>query len=131
MKFNILQQDLLPALQSVNRSVGVKSTLQVLANILIQTESNKLKLSATNLELGVIKMVNADVLETGELTVPARTFLDIISSLQGEKIEIESDISGKEAQELALNRETIKKWIQNKKIKKVIFVPRKLINFVI
>lgn len=91
MKFNILQQDLLPALQSVSRSVGVKSTLPVLANILFQTENGKLKLSATNLELGIIKIINSQVIEEGELTVPAKTFLEIVSSLNGENLEIESN----------------------------------------
>ncbi len=92
MKFNILQQDLLPALQSVSRSIGVKSTLPVLANILFQTENGKLKLSATNLELGIIKTVNAQITEGGELTVPAKTFLEIVLSLTGENLEIESDL---------------------------------------
>lgn len=90
MKIKILQQDLLPVLQAVSRSVGVRSTLPVLANILIRTENNRLKLSATNLEVGIIKTVNTEVYEEGELTVPAKTFLDIIASLTGETLEIES-----------------------------------------
>src|SRR3989344_3149570 len=55
MKLEVLQQDLLPAIQSVSRSVGVKSTLPVLGNILLATESSRLKIAATNLEIGVIK----------------------------------------------------------------------------
>lgn len=90
MKLSILQQDLIGPLQSVARSTGVKTTLPVLGNILLQTENGKLKLSATNLEIGVIKMVNSNISEEGEITVPAKTFLDIISSLQGFEIELES-----------------------------------------
>ena len=48
-----------------------------------------------------------------------------------DKIETNSDISQKEAENKARKREKIKKWLGNKKIKKVIFVPKKLINFVI
>jgi len=48
-----------------------------------------------------------------------------------DKIEANSDISQKEAENKARKREKIKKWLGNKKIKKVIFVPKKLINFVI
>lgn len=88
MKFSILQQDLLPALQSVSRSVGVRSTLPVLDNILLSAEKSKLKLSATNLEIGVIKNISCEVLEEGEITVPSRTFLELISGLGQVKLEI-------------------------------------------
>ncbi len=91
MKVNILQQDLLPVLNSVSRSSGVRTSLPVLANILIQTEGAKLKLSATNLEIGVVKRVNAKVLEPGEISVPARTLVETISSLSGE-ISLEAEL---------------------------------------
>ena len=48
-----------------------------------------------------------------------------------DKIEVEANIAEKEAKELALSREKIKKWTKGKRIKKIIFVPRKLINLVI
>jgi leucyl-tRNA synthetase len=48
-----------------------------------------------------------------------------------DKIEVEADISEEKAKELALSCEKIKKWIEGKEIKKVIFVPGKLINIVI
>jgi len=47
-----------------------------------------------------------------------------------DKVEVEADISEEKAKELALSREKIKKWIGGKAIKKVVFVPGKLINFV-
>lgn len=91
MKLTILQQDLLPPLQAVTRSSGVKVTLPVLANVLLRAEEGILKLSATNLEIGVIKEVKAMVIKKGELTVPAKTFLEIISSLQGAEIQLSTD----------------------------------------
>lgn len=48
-----------------------------------------------------------------------------------DKIEVKADISEEKAKELALSREKIKKWIGGKEIKKVIFVPGKLINLVV
>jgi len=48
-----------------------------------------------------------------------------------DKIEVEADISEKKAKNLALSREKIKKWLKEKDIKKVIFVPGKLINIVV
>lgn len=88
MKFTILQQDLMPILSSVSRSAGVRSQLPVLGNVLIQATSEKIKISATNLEIGVVKSVKADVSEEGEITIPAKTLVDVISNLGGEKIEI-------------------------------------------
>jgi len=48
-----------------------------------------------------------------------------------DKIEVEADISEEKAKELAIPREKIKKWLKDKKIKKVVFVPGKLINIVV
>jgi len=48
-----------------------------------------------------------------------------------DKIEVEVGISEKKAKELALSQEKIKKWFAGKRIKKVIFIPNKLINFVV
>ncbi len=90
MKLRILQQDLLPAVQTLSRSVGVKSTLPVLGNILISTENGKLKLAATNLEIGVIKLVGAKVTEEGDITVPAKTFSELLSSLGGVELSLET-----------------------------------------
>jgi leucyl-tRNA synthetase len=48
-----------------------------------------------------------------------------------DKVEVEANISKEKAKELALSREKIKKWIKGKEIKKVVFVPGKLINIVV
>lgn len=88
MKFSILQSDIWPVLQSVSRSVSLKSQLPVLANVLIQVDKNTLKLSATNLEIGVVKSLDVEVEEEGEVTIPARLFSEVIANLGGEKITI-------------------------------------------
>lgn len=90
MKFTILQQDLIAPLSAVSRSCGVKSQLPVLGNVLLQTDQGRLKLSATNLEIGVVKSIKVEVEEEGDVTVPAKTLVDVISNLSGEKIEFES-----------------------------------------
>lgn len=91
MKFSVLQQDLLPVLSSVGRSVGVRSTLPVLDNILLSAKDKKLKVAATNLEIAVIEYINVEVVAEGELTVPGKTLTEIVSGLGQVKIEIESD----------------------------------------
>lgn len=87
MKFSILQQDLWPALQAVARSCGVRSQLPVLGNVLLQSEGGKLKLAATNLEIGVIKLVQAEIIEEGAITVPAKTLVEVVANLPAEKID--------------------------------------------
>lgn len=89
MKFTVLQQDLLPPLQAVSRSIGVRSQLPVLDNVLLSAEGSKLKIAATNLEIGVIKNIPVEGLSAGEITVPAKTLVDVISGLGPVKIELE------------------------------------------
>lgn len=91
MKFSILQQDFLPVLQSISRSVGVRATLPILSNILLSCEGSKLKVSATNLEIGVIRLVSAEIVDPGEITVPAKTLIETVSGLNQVKIDIESE----------------------------------------
>lgn len=93
MKFSVLQQDLLPALQAVVRSVGVRSSLPVLDNILISTEGSKIKIAATNLEIGIIKFLDVEVDLPGEITVPAKTIVELVSGLKQTKIDIEADVN--------------------------------------
>lgn len=91
MKFSILQQDFLPALQAAVRSVGFRSTLPVLDNILLSTEGKKLKIAATNLEIGTVRFIQASVEKEGAITVPAKTLLELISGLEG---KITADTEG-------------------------------------
>lgn len=87
MKFSILQQDLWQSLQAVARSCGVRSQLPVLGNVLLRVEGGKLKLSATNLEIGVVKVLNVEAGESGDVTVPAKTLVEVVANLSGEKLD--------------------------------------------
>lgn len=91
MKFSILQQDFLPALQAVSRSSGVHSTLPVLSNILLSAQDKILKVAATNLEIGVIKNIPADILEPGEITIPAKVVTELVSDVGPVNLEISSE----------------------------------------
>lgn len=91
MKFSILQQDFLPKLQAISRSVGVRSTLPVLDNILLSVEGNKIKIAATNLEIGVIKYSPVEGGEEGEITIPAKTIVELISGLGQVKIDVATE----------------------------------------
>lgn len=89
MKISLLQENLNKAVGMVSRMVAQKAQLPVLANILIVTEANQLKLSATNLETGMNVWLGAKVERQGKITVPARVFSELIGSLPQGMIEIE------------------------------------------
>ena len=85
MKVSVLQESLAHGLNIVSRAVSSRSTLPVLSNILITTDEGRLRLSATNLELGIICWIGAKIEEEGSTTVPSRTFGDLVSTLIGQQ----------------------------------------------
>ena len=87
MKFSCLQENLSKGLAIVSRAVATRSTLPVLSNILMATDEGRLKLSATNLEVGINCWIGAKVDEDGATTVPARLLTDFVNSLPPERID--------------------------------------------
>ena len=63
MKVSCLQENLARGLGTVARAVAPRSTLPVLGNVLVATEDGRLRLSATNLELGITCWIGVKVLE--------------------------------------------------------------------
>ncbi len=88
MKVSVLQENLSHGLSIVSRAVSPRSTLPVLANVLVATDEGRLRLSATNLELGITCWIGAKVEEEGSTTVPSRTFTDLVSTLPNDKVEM-------------------------------------------
>ncbi len=86
MKVTVSQPQLAQSLNMVSRAVSTRSTLPVLGNVLVTTDAGRLRLSATNLELGISVWIGAQIDEEGSITVPARTFTDLISALPSDKI---------------------------------------------
>jgi len=89
MKVSCLQENLARGLSTVARAVAQRSTLPVLGNILITTDDGRLRLSATNLELGITCWIGAKVEEEGSTTVPARTFVDLVNNLPNDRVDME------------------------------------------
>ena len=82
------QQDLSRGLSVVSHAVSNRSTLPILANILLATDQGRLKLSATNLEIGINCWVDADVQEEGATTVPAKPFTELVNSLAQGQVDL-------------------------------------------
>jgi len=89
MKVSCLQENLAKGLSIVGRAVSPRSTLPVLGNVLLATDAGRLKLSATNLEVGINCWIGAKVEEDGAMTVPARTFIDLVGALPPERVDME------------------------------------------
>lgn len=89
MHISCMQENLARGLAIVSRAVATRTTLPVLSNILIGTDNSRLKLAATNLEIGISCWIGAKVDEEGETTVPARLLTDFVNSLPAEAIDID------------------------------------------
>lgn len=85
-----MQENLARGLAVVSRAVSARSTLPVLGNVLIRTEDGGLKLTATNLEIGITYWVPGKIEVDGAITVPAKLLADIVAGLPaGERVELE------------------------------------------
>ena len=91
MKVIVKQDQLAQGVGIVSRAVSTRSPLPVLANILLQTDDGRLKLSATNLEMGINAWIGAKVEQPGSLTVPSRTFVDLVSNLPSDDVTLTVD----------------------------------------
>ncbi|HKV56946.1 MAG TPA: DNA polymerase III subunit beta [Ktedonobacteraceae bacterium] len=88
MKITCKQQDLSRGLSAVSHAVSNRSTLPILSNILLATDQGRLKLSATNLEIGINCWVDAQIQEEGSTTVPAKLLTDLVSRLPQASIDL-------------------------------------------
>ena len=88
MHLSLTQENLSRALGSVGRVVSTRASLPVLSNVLLATDGNRLRLSATNLEIGINYWIGSKVDGQGSLTVPARLFAEFVSSLPHGNIEL-------------------------------------------
>lgn len=92
MKVTVLQENLARGLSIVSRAVSPRSTLPVLSNILIATDDGRLRLSATNLELGITCWIAARIDEQGSTTVPSRTFADLVNAMPSDQVQLTLDV---------------------------------------
>lgn len=91
MIVSVLQENLAKSLNIVTKAVDSNPPLPVLANVLLETEDSRLKISATNLELSITMWIGAKVEQSGSITLPARTFSELVSSLSRERVDLRLD----------------------------------------
>ena len=89
MKFTCKQQDLAKALSIVGHAVSTRTTLPILSNIKLVAEGDRLRFSATNLEVAITCWAPANIQEEGETTAPARLLTDFVNTLSPTDVKME------------------------------------------
>lgn len=90
MKCSIAQTELLQALSLISSAVPSRTTLPVLANILVEATDEGLQMTATDLDLSVTTRAIADVKAEAALTVPAKKLLELVRKLPREELKLEA-----------------------------------------
>ncbi len=91
MKIKVQKEAFLKALQKVSNIIGSRTTLPVLANILMDAKDDQLTLTTTDLELRLTTTVAAVVEEPGVTTLPAKKLLGLVSKFHQGEVSITSN----------------------------------------
>lgn len=87
MKFSCTQKEILRALSVAQKAAPNTGTLSILENVLIEVQGQTVSLSATDLELSITAVIEANVQNEGKTTIPAKTFVSWIGLASDETIE--------------------------------------------
>lgn len=91
MKFSLSKEKLLSGLQTVQNVVNTRTTLPILSNVLLQARDGRLRLTTSDLDVGVSGSVEAAVEKEGVTTLPARRLATIVRELPASDIYVEVD----------------------------------------
>ncbi len=91
MKFSVSKDKLLEALSTVQNVVNTRTTLPILSNVLLQASDGEIRLTTTDLDVGVRRSVEAQVERTGATTLPARRLFSIVRELPSSEIYFDVD----------------------------------------
>ncbi len=91
MKVSFLCENVNKKISIVNHAVSSRSQLPVLLNFLFKAEKGKFTISATDLEIGIEAVIPASIEEEGSITVPAKTFYDLLSSIDKGKVVLKTE----------------------------------------
>ena len=92
------QPHLARGVQTVQRAISARTTMPILGNILLETAKDKIKLAATDLELGIQTEIPAMIKQGGAITLSARVLGDIVSNLAEAPVEIKVGENGTQAE---------------------------------
>lgn len=107
MKSSFVLQNITSKLSFVSKVSSGRNDMPILTSILIEAVSGNIKISATDLETGVVITIPANTEEEGKVLVPARVFIELIGNISEEKVTLET-----EADKLNIKTDKIKTSIQ-------------------
>jgi len=84
-------------LKGVGRTLGVvdrRGTMPILGNFLMQTEDNRVRIAATDLEVSFRGFYPAEILEPGAVTIQAHYFFNLIKELPGDTLDLSGTDKG-------------------------------------
>ena len=91
MRVACLQENLQRALSRVSRAVASRTALPVLSNVLLATDDGRLRVAATNLDIGVTTWIDADIEAAGRITVDARLLSEFVNTLPPGPVSLSVD----------------------------------------
>lgn len=98
MQFTCAHEHLNRAVSLVGRAVSTRATMPILANILLETRKDAVKLAATDLDHGIQTEIPAKVKRGGAITLPARLFAEIVANLPPAQVQLRGAESGTEVE---------------------------------
>jgi len=81
MKLKVSRDTLLSSIQTVQNVVSNKTTLPILSNVLMDAKKSKLRMNATDLDIGISCEIPVETIEEGSITIPAKRFSDIVKEM--------------------------------------------------
>jgi DNA polymerase III subunit beta len=93
MEIKLKRSDMLKGLGLVQGIVERKTTMPILANVLLKAEGKNVFITATDLEVGMKVSLPSEVVSNGEVTVHARSIYDIVRELPDELVHIKVEDS--------------------------------------
>jgi len=91
MKFSVSKEKFLDGLKTVQNVVSTRTTLPILSNVLLQAADGQVRLTTTDLDVGMRGAIETAVEKSGATTLPARRLSTIIGALPEGEITVEVD----------------------------------------
>ncbi len=91
MKLTVAKNSLQEALQKLTSVIGSRTTLPVLANVLMEAEENCLTLTTTDLEIRITTKIEATVEREGKTTLPAKKLQMFVGKFIGKEVSMDTN----------------------------------------
>ncbi len=88
MELKANRQDFLAALYWSQSTVERRTTMPILANVLVEFQNENISVTATDLEIGVRAKLGGEVIQEGAITLNAKKLYEIVRESGGETIQL-------------------------------------------